>query len=94
MRMGVAACGYADGYPRHASTGTPVLVDGQRTLTLGRVSMDMLCVDLSALPDAGVGSTVTLWGEVLPVEEVARAAGTISYELLCAVTARVAVTAV
>lgn len=89
MRMGVAACGYADGYPRHASTGTPVLVDGRRTRTLGRVSMDMLCVDLSALPDARVGSSVTLWGAGLPVEEVARAAGTISYELLCAVTARV-----
>lgn len=94
MRMGVAACGYADGYPRHASTGTPVLVDGLRTRTLGRVSMDMLCVDLSALPDANVGSSVTLWGEGLPVEEVARAAGTISYELLCAITTRVGVTTV
>jgi alanine racemase len=89
MRIGVAACGYADGYPRHASTGTPVLVNGQRTRTLGRVSMDMLCVDLSAIPDAAVGSSVTLWGEGLPVEEVAAAAGTISYELLCAITARV-----
>jgi alanine racemase len=94
MRIGVAACGYADGYPRHASTGTPVLVNGQRTRTLGRVSMDMLCVDLSALPNAGVGSRVTLWGEGLPVDEVAGAAGTISYELLCAVTARVPITAV
>lgn len=91
MRMGVVACGYADGYPRHASTGTPVLVNGQRARALGRVSMDMLCVDLSALPDAGVGSRVTLWGEGLPVEEVAHAAGTISYELLCALTARVPV---
>ncbi|HEY5993408.1 MAG TPA: alanine racemase [Gallionellaceae bacterium] len=91
MRIGVAACGYADGYPRHASTGTPVLVNGVRARTLGRVSMDMLCVDLSALPDAGVGSRVTLWGEGLPVEEVAAAAGTISYEMLCAVTARVPV---
>ncbi len=89
LRMGVAACGYADGYPRHAGTGTPVLVDGSRTRTLGRVSMDMLCVDLSALPGAGIGSRVTLWGQGLPVEEVARAAGTISYELLCALTARV-----
>jgi len=89
MRMGTVACGYADGYPRHASTGTPVLVNGQHTRTLGRVSMDMLCVDLRALPDADVGSHVTLWGEGLPVEEVARAAGTISYELLCALTARV-----
>lgn len=94
MRMGVAACGYADGYPRHAATGTPVLVDGRRTRTLGRVSMDMLCVDLSALPDARVGSRVTLWGEGLPVEEVARTAGTISYELMCAVTARVTFTTV
>jgi alanine racemase len=93
MRIGVAACGYADGYPRHAGTGTPVLVDGQRTRTLGRVSMDMLCADLSSLPEAGVGSRVTLWGEGLPVEEVAHAAGTISYELLCALAARVPVVA-
>ena len=91
MRVGVVACGYADGYPRHAPTGTPVLVKGRRTHTLGRVSMDMLSVDLSALPDADVGSGVTLWGAGLPVEEVARAAGTISYELLCALTARVPV---
>ncbi|TXT22931.1 MAG: alanine racemase [Gallionellaceae bacterium] len=89
MRAGVVACGYADGYPRHAPTGTPVLVEGQRSKTLGRVSMDMLSVDLSALPDACVGSSVTLWGEGLPVEEVAQAAGTISYELLCAVSGRV-----
>ncbi len=94
LRIGVAACGYADGYPRHAGTGTPVLVDGQRTRTLGRVSMDMLCVDLSALPGAALGSSVTLWGEGLPVEEVAQAAGTISYELLCGVTARVPVSTV
>lgn len=91
MRVGIVACGYADGYPRHAPTGTQVLVDGQRTQTLGRVSMDMLCVDLSALPQAGCGSLVTLWGGGLPVEEVARAAGTVSYELLCALTARVPV---
>lgn len=89
MRIGVVACGYADGYPRHAPTGTPVLVNGQRTRTLGRVSMDMLSVDLSALPDAEVGSRVTLWGEGLPVDEVARSAETISYELLCALAARV-----
>lgn len=91
MRVGIVACGYADGYPRHAASGTPVLVDGQRTQTLGRVSMDMLYVDLSKLPQAGVGSPVTLWGEGLPVEEVARAAGTVSYELMCALTARVPV---
>ncbi|HQS59856.1 MAG: alanine racemase [Gallionellales bacterium 35-53-114] len=92
MRIGVVACGYADGYPRHAPTGTPVLVNGQRTRTLGRVSMDMLSVDLSALPDADVGSRVVLWGGELPVDEVARSAETISYELLCALAARVPVT--
>jgi alanine racemase len=91
MRIGTVACGYADGYPRHAPTGTPILVNGKRTRTLGRVSMDMLGVDLSELPDADIGSRVTLWGTGLPVEEVARAAGTISYELTCAVTARVPV---
>jgi len=91
MRIGVVACGYADGYPRHATTGTPVLVNGQLTRTLGRVSMDMLSVDLSALPDADIGSRVILWGEGMPVEEVAKAAGTISYELLCALAARVPV---
>ncbi len=91
MRIGIAACGYADGYPRHAGTGTPVLVAGHRTRTLGRVSMDMLCVDLTGLPGAGVGSAVVLWGEGLPVEDVAAAAGTISYELLCALAPRVPV---
>jgi alanine racemase len=91
MRIGVAACGYADGYPRHAGTGTPVLVGGRRTRTLGRVSMDMLCVDLTDVPEAGVGTPVVLWGEGLPVEEVAAAAGTISYELLCALAPRVPV---
>jgi len=91
MRIGVVACGYADGYPRHAPSGTPVLVNGQRTHTLGRVSMDMLSVDLTALPDAVVGSRVILWGEGLSVDDVAHAAGTISYELLCALTARVPV---
>jgi alanine racemase len=94
MRIGTVACGYADGYPRHAPTGTPVLVNGQRTRLLGRVSMDMLCVDLDNIPQAGVGSPVTLWGEGLPVDEVARAAGTISYELLCALAARVPVSTV
>ena len=89
MRVGVVACGYADGYPRHASTGTSVLVDDHRTRILGRISMDMLNVDLNAMPAADVGSSVTLWGKDLPVEEVAHAADTISYELLCALTARV-----
>ncbi len=91
MRVGVVACGYADGYPRHAPTGTPVLVHDVSTRTLGRVSMDMLCVDLTDLPDAGIGSPVTLWGNGLPVEEVAAAASTISYELLCALAPRVPV---
>ncbi|MEW6131919.1 MAG: alanine racemase [Pseudomonadota bacterium] len=90
-RVGIVACGYADGYPRHAPTGTPILVNGRRTRTLGRVSMDMLAVDLTDDPDAGIGSAVVLWGEGLPVEEVARAAGTISYELLCALAPRVPV---
>ena len=96
MRVGIVACGYADGYPRHAATGTPVLVDGQRSRTLGRVSMDMLAVDLTPCPQAGVGSEVTLWGRastgaVLGVDEVAQAAGTLGYELLCALSARVPV---
>lgn len=92
MRVGIVACGYADGYPRHASTGTPVLVAGQRTQLLGRVSMDMLCVDLSGLQQVEVGSGVTLWGAALPVESVAASAGTVSYELLCALAQRVPVT--
>jgi alanine racemase len=96
MRIGIAACGYADGYPRHAATGTPVLVGGVRTRTVGRVSMDMIAVDLSPTPDAGIGTEVTLWGEGpdgsrLPIDEVARAAGTIGYELMCALAPRVPV---
>jgi alanine racemase len=91
MRIGVVACGYGDGYPRHATTGTPILVGGRRTRTLGRVSMDKLCVDLTDLPQADVGTPVTLWGAGLAVDEVASAAGTISYELLCALAARVPV---
>lgn len=91
MRIGVVACGYADGYPRHAPNGTPVMVDGVKTGTVGRVSMDMLAVDLSAIPNAGVGSRAVLWGEGLPIDEVAFAAGTIGYELMCALAPRVAV---
>ncbi|HEX5802867.1 MAG TPA: alanine racemase [Azospira sp.] len=91
-RVGVVACGYADGYPRHAPTGTPVLVGGRRTRTLGRVSMDMLMVDLTDLREAGVGTPVTLWGEGLAADEVAASAGTISYELFCALAKRVPVT--
>jgi alanine racemase len=91
MRIGVVACGYADGYPRHAPNGTPVMVEGRPTITVGRVSMDMLCVDLDAVPQAHVGSRVVLWGEGNPVEEVAHAAGTVGYELLCALAPRVPV---
>ncbi|WP_410497409.1 alanine racemase [Chitinibacter sp. S2-10] len=94
MRVGIVACGYADGYPRHAPTGTPVLVEGKMTRLLGRVSMDMLCVDLSELPQAGIGSGVELWGAALPIDTVAHAAGTIAYELMCAVTARVPIRSV
>ena len=100
MAIGVAAVGYADGYPRHAATGTPVLVNGVRTRVVGRVSMDMVTVDLEPLRKTGVpadlGSEVTLWGRasggaVLPIDEVARAAGTVGYELMCAVAPRVPV---
>lgn len=96
MRIGIVACGYADGYPRICPTGTPVLVDGVRSRTLGRVSMDMLAVDLSGLPAAGFGSTVTLWGqaangELLSIDEVAAQAGTVGYELMCALAPRVPV---
>lgn len=91
MRVGVVACGYADGYPRHAPTGTPVAVDGVRTRTLGRVSMDMLTVDLGPIPSADVGTPVELWGERVPIDEVAASAGTIGYELMCALAPRVPV---
>ncbi len=91
MPVGVAAIGYGDGYPRHAKAGTPVLVNGRRAALVGRVSMDMICLDLRGYPAAHVGDPVVLWGEGLPVEEVARHAGTIPYELLCGVTARVPV---
>ncbi|WP_440026420.1 alanine racemase [Chromobacterium amazonense] len=82
-RVGLVACGYADGYPRRASSGSPVLVDGQRSLLIGRVSMDMLTVDLTDLPAAGIGSEVELWGDGVSVNEVAAHAGTIGYEPLC-----------
>lgn len=96
MRVGVVACGYADGYPRLCPTGTPVLIEGVRSRTLGRVSMDMLAVDLTPTPNADVGALVTLWGcaangSVLPIDEVAAAAGTLGYELMCALAARVPV---
>ncbi|HEX7385678.1 MAG TPA: alanine racemase [Castellaniella sp.] len=89
-RVGIVACGYADGYPRHAVTGTPVTVAGVRTRLLGRVSMDMLAVDLDPVPQAHVGSPVVLWGQGGPsVDEVAQSCGTIGYELLTAVMPRV-----
>ncbi len=96
MRIGIVACGYADGYPRHCSTGTPVLVNGVRTRMVGRVSMDMLTVDLGRVPEAGFGSEVTLWGNassgaVLSIDEIAQAAGTVGYELMCALALRVPV---
>ena len=89
MRIGIVACGYADGYPRHAPTGTPVAVADCRTRTLGRVSMDMLAVDLEPVPNASVGDRVQLFGDLVPVDEVAACAGTIGYELLCAIAPRV-----
>jgi alanine racemase len=91
MTVGVVACGYADGYPRHAPTGTPVMVDGVRTRIVGRVSMDMLTVDLTPCPAAGIGSAVELWGERVLVDEVAEPSGTIGYELMCALARRVPV---
>jgi alanine racemase len=91
LRIGIVACGYADGYPRHAPTGTPVLVNGKRTRTVGRVSMDLICVDITDIPEACIGTPVTLWGEGLPADEVAAAAGTLSYEMLCALAPRVPV---
>ncbi|RZI41936.1 alanine racemase [Herbaspirillum sp. HC18] len=91
MIVGVVACGYADGYPRHAPTGTPVVVDGCKTSIIGRVSMDMITVDLTEVPGARVGSRVELWGNTLPIDEVANAAGTIGYELMCALAPRVRV---
>ena len=96
LRLGVVACGYADGYPRHCSTGTPVLVSGVRTRMVARVSMDMITVDLTPVPEAGMGSEVTLWGHasngsVLPIDDVARAGGTVGYELMCALALRVPV---
>lgn len=88
-RIGVVAIGYGDGYPRHAPAGTPVLVNGKRCRLVGRVSMDMITVDLGSV-DARPGDEVVLWGEGLSADEVAQAAGTISYELFCRLTPRVA----
>ena len=89
QRIGVVACGYADGYPRIAPHGTPVLVDGVRTGTVGRVSMDMLTVDLTPCPQAGIGTPVELWGRDIKIDDVATCVGTVGYELMCAVAPRV-----
>lgn len=91
MRVGVAAVGYGDGYPRHAPTGTPVLVNDKRVPLIGRVSMDMICLDLRNQPQARIGDPVVAWGQGLPVDEIARHADTISYELLCRIGGRVAI---
>ncbi|MDU0810152.1 MAG: alanine racemase [Burkholderia sp.] len=91
MRIGVVACGYADGYPRVAPEGTPVIVDGIRTRIVGRVSMDMLTVDLTPCPMANISSRVELWGNMLSIDDVAHYCGTIGYELMCALSTRVPV---
>jgi len=91
MTIGIVACGYADGYPRHAPSGTPVVVDGIKTHLVGRVSMDMITVDITQIANAHVGSKVVLWGQDLPIDEVAHAAGTVGYELMCAISPRVQV---
>ena len=89
MPVGVAAIGYGDGYPRSAPSGTPVLIRGRRAPIIGRVSMDLITIDLRGVPDAQVGDRVVLWGSDLPVEEIAAHAGTISYDLTCSMTKRV-----
>ncbi|UJP06113.1 MAG: alanine racemase [Nitrosomonas sp.] len=89
MRIGIVACGYADGYPRHAPTNTPILINNQRTRILGRISMDMLAVDLTSIDSAQLNSPAILWGKGLSVDEVAQHAGTVGYELLCALAPRV-----
>ena len=91
QRIGVVACGYADGYPRHAPSGTPVWVDGVVTHVVGAVSMDMITVALTPCPQAGIGSKVELWGDQVKIDQVAKAAGTVGYELMCALAPRVPV---
>jgi alanine racemase len=88
-RLAIAAAGYGDGYPRNTASGTAVLVGGRRATLAGRVSMDMIAIDVTGLPAVAVGEPVVLWGPGVPVEEVARAAGTIPYELVCGVSQRV-----
>ncbi|MGZ8192220.1 MAG: alanine racemase C-terminal domain-containing protein, partial [Methylobacter sp.] len=87
--LGIVAIGYGDGYPRYAKSGTPVLVNGKRVPLVGRVSMDMITVDLVTQPNAKPGDPVTLWGEGLAVEEIAQCANTIPYTLVCGITSRV-----
>lgn len=94
QRIGIVACGYADGYPRIVANGTPVLVDGIRTGTVGAISMDMLAVDLTPCPQAGIGTAVELWGQEIKIDEVAASAGTVGYELMCALAPRVPVVTV
>jgi alanine racemase len=89
MPVGVAAIGYGDGYPRHVPSGTPVLLNGLPAPIVGRVSMDLMTLDLRAQPDAKPGDPVQVWGDGLPVETIAAAAGTIGYELVCSITRRV-----
>lgn len=91
MPVGIVATGYGDGFPRHAGSGTPVMINGVRSRIVGNPSMDMLCVDLRPRPQARIGEPVQLWGDQLPVEEIARHAGTIPYELLCGVQSRLQV---
>ena len=90
-RVGIVACGYADGYPRHAPSGTPIMVAGKISRTLGRVSMDMLYVDLTDIPSADIHSEVELWGANISVDEVAKEAKTVGYELLCAISSSIRV---
>lgn len=94
QRIGIVACGYADGYPRLAPSGTPVLVEGVRTRTVGTISMDMLAVDLTPCPQAGIGAAVELWGKEIKIDDVAASAGTVGYELMCALAPRVPVVTV
>ena len=90
-KVATLCTGYADGYPRVAPSGTPVLVDGVRTTTVGRVSMDMLAVDLTPCPQAGIGAPVELWGKEIKIDDVAASSGTVGYELMCALAPRVPV---
>ncbi|EKT56265.1 alanine racemase [Providencia sneebia] len=89
MKIATVACGYADGYPRHAPTGTPVWVKGERCPLLGAVSMDMLTIDISHCSTVNIGEEVELWGQNLPIDDVAQCANTIGYELMCALAKRV-----